>query len=64
MKVTDNLSPPASDTPSIETVDTPPVTNNIESMETTHEDTNPNSEVLYTMNIDTQEVNIVVDRYH
>lgn len=31
-------------------------------METPQEDTNPESEILYTMNIDTQEVNIVVDK--
>lgn len=35
---------------------------NVESMETTHEDPNPDSEVLYTMNIDSQEVNIMVDK--
>lgn len=62
IKVIDNLPPPPSDTPPTQTVDTPPVMDNVESMETTHEDPNPNSEVLYTMNIDTQEVNIVVDK--
>lgn len=31
-------------------------------MDTPHEDTNFDSEVLYTMNIDTHEVNIVVDK--
>lgn len=51
IKVIDNLPSPSSNTP--------PET---ESMETTHEDTNPDSEVLYIMNIDTQEVNIVVDK--
>lgn len=31
-------------------------------MDIPHEDTNPDSEVLYTVNIDTQKVNIVVDK--
>lgn len=31
-------------------------------METPQEDTNPESKILYTMNIDSQEVNIVVDK--
>ncbi|XP_059064241.1 uncharacterized protein LOC131856465 [Cryptomeria japonica] len=34
----------------------------IEGMETTHEDTNLDSEVLYIMNIYTQEVNIAFDK--
>lgn len=51
-----------SDTLPVVNIDTPPTTNNVESMETTHEDTNPDLEVLYTINIDTQEVNIMVDK--
>lgn len=47
------------DTPPVVTTDNQPAT---ESMDTPHEDTNPDSEVLYTMNIDTQKVNIVVDK--
>lgn len=31
-------------------------------METPQEDTNPKSKILYAMNTDTQEVNIVVDK--
>lgn len=62
IKVTDNLPPPPSDAPPVETIGTPPVIDNVESMQTTHEDINPDLEVLYTMNIDTQEVNIVVDK--
>lgn len=50
------------DTPPAYIIVTAPIIDNVESMETTHEDTNPDSEVLYTMNIDTQEVNIMVDK--
>lgn len=57
IKVIDNLPPP---------IFTPPIqidaTLAIEDVETPHEDTNPKLEILYTMNIDTQEVNIVVDK--
>lgn len=59
LKIMDNLPPSHSDTPPVETIDTQPLT---ESMETPHEDTNPESEILYTMNIVTQEVNIVVNK--
>lgn len=31
-------------------------------MDVSQEDTNPNSEVLYTVDVDTQKVNIVVDK--
>lgn len=57
IKVTDNLPPPLV-TPSVLTNNTPAT----ENVETPHEDTNRESEILYTMNIDTQEVNIVVDK--
>lgn len=40
-------------------IDDIPATENVD---TTHEDTNPKSKILFTMNIDTQEVNIVVDK--
>lgn len=59
LKITDNLPPPLSDTPPVELVNKQPAT---ESMEAPLEDTNLESEVLYTMNIDTQEVNIMVDK--
>lgn len=59
LKITDNLPPPLSDTPLTHTVDNQPT---IKSMETPLEDTNPESHILYTMNIDTQEVSIVVDK--
>lgn len=59
LKITDKLPPPLFDTPPVETIDTQPTT---QSMETPHEDTNPESNFFYTMNIDTQEVNIVVDK--
>lgn len=59
LKITDNLPPPPSDTPPEETTDNQMAT---ESMETPQEDTNPESKILYTMNIDTQEVNVVVDK--
>lgn len=59
LNITDNLPPPPSYTPLVHTIDKQLAT---KSMETPHEDTNPESEILYTMNIDTQEVNIVVDK--
>lgn len=59
LKITDNLPPPRFDTPPVETIDTQL---KIESMDTPQEDTNPDFEVLYTMNIDTNEVNLVVDK--
>lgn len=59
LKITDNLTPPPSDTPLLEAIDNQSAT---KSMETPLEDTNLEFEVLYTMNIDTQEVNVVVDR--
>lgn len=57
IKVTDNLPPP-SITLSIQ-ID---ATTDTKAMETRHEDTNPESKIMYTMNIDTQKVNIVVDK--
>lgn len=57
IKVTDNLPPPLV-TSLVQTNNTPAT----EDVDTTHEDTNPKSEILFTMNIDTQEVNIVVDK--
>lgn len=59
LKIIDNLTPPPSDTPLVVTTDNQPAT---ESMETPLEDTNTESKILYTINIDTQEVNVVVDR--
>lgn len=56
IKVTDNLPPPLVTTP------TPRIYRLLKNVDTTHEDTNPESEILFTMNIDTQEVNIIVDK--
>ncbi|XP_059074796.1 L-type lectin-domain containing receptor kinase S.1-like [Cryptomeria japonica] len=49
----------APDTPPVDNTDSQPAT---EIMETPLEDTNPESKILYTMNVDTQEENVVVDR--
>lgn len=55
----DNMPPPLLDTPPVDTTDRKPA---IESMKTPVEDTNPKSEILYTVNVDTQEVNVVVEK--
>lgn len=57
IKITNNLPPPL-DTTLIHSVD-PPVT---DSIGVTHDDTNLDSKILFTTNVDTQEVNIVVDK--
>lgn len=57
IKVTDNLPPPLVTTPT-NTKDIPTTKN----IDMPHEETNPESKILFTMNIDTQEVNIVVDK--
>lgn len=57
LKISDNL-PPLVDTALVHIVDTPAT----DSVGITHDDTNPKSEILFTMNMDTQEVNNVVDK--
>lgn len=59
IKITDNLPPPFQDTPSVTTIDDQLAD---ESMDISQEDTNPNSEVLYIVDIDTQKVKIMVDK--
>lgn len=59
IKIRDNLSPPPLVTPPVTTTEDQPTD---ESMDVSQEDTNPNSEVLYTIDVDTQKVNIVVDK--
>lgn len=58
IKITDNLPPPPLDTASVHSED-PPVIN---TEGVTHDDTNPKLEILFTMNVHTREVNIVVDK--
>lgn len=57
LKIKDNLSPPPLITPPVTTTEDKPID---ESMGI--EDTNPNPEVLYIVNIDTQKINIVLDK--
>lgn len=64
IKVTDNIPPLAQDTPPltstslVHTAD--PLDMDTNSM--THDDTNPESEILFTMNVDTHNINIMVDK--
>lgn len=58
IKITDNLLPPPLNNAPVHSED-PPV---IDTGGITHDDTNPKSEILFTMNVDTQEVNIIVDK--
>lgn len=59
IKIKDNLSPPPLITPLVTTTKDQPTD---ESMHVPQEDTNPNPEVLYTVDVDTQKVNIVIDK--
>lgn len=59
LKITDNVLSPPVDTPPVDTTDSQLTT---KSIKIPFEDTNLEFEVLYTINIDAQEVNVVVDR--
>lgn len=59
IKIKDNLSPPPLITPPVTTIEDQPID---DSMDVSQEDTNPNPEVLYIVDVDTQKVNIVIDK--
>lgn len=59
IKIIDNLPPPSQDTPLVTTIEDQSTD---ESVDISQEDTNPNSEVLNIVDVDTQKVNIVVDK--
>lgn len=64
IKVTDNIPPPTQDTQPL-TLDITVHKDNKpdkENEKVTHDDTNPDYKILFTMNVDTQDINIVVDK--
>lgn len=58
IQITDNLPPPAQDIPPVHTVNP----SDMGTEDVILDNTNPDSEILFSMNVDKQNINIVVDK--